>query len=149
MTIWKPPPAVCVKVIGLAWHGARLLAAEVEGSDGSVKGIRPLGGSIDFGETREQALHREFMEELGCCVTICGEWHVFENLYQHEGATGHEYVFAADVTLSDRSLYDREEITVNDTVPALARWFDLREVTTRGLELYPAGLQGLLQSLGR
>ena len=90
MTVWTPSPAIAVKVIGLAWRGRELLVAEVEQSDGRVKGVRPLGGSIEVGETREQALVREFAEELRCEVAVTGAWHAFENIYEHEGARGHE-----------------------------------------------------------
>src|SRR6187551_1612754 len=101
LTVWTPTPAVTVKVIGLAWRGAELLVAEVEESDGRVKGVRPLGGTIEFGETREAALAREFAEELGCAMSVVGPWHAFENIYRHEGATGHEFIFAANIRLGD------------------------------------------------
>ena len=97
MTVWTPSRDIAVKVIGLAWRGDELLVAEVEESDGRVKGVRPLGGGIEFGETREAALKREFAEELRCDVAIVGPWHAFENIYQHEGRTGHELIFAATI----------------------------------------------------
>jgi NADH pyrophosphatase NudC (nudix superfamily) len=62
--------------MGLTWNGSRLLAAEIRASTGRVKGVRPLGGSIEFGETKEQALHREFMEELSCPIAFSGDWRV-------------------------------------------------------------------------
>jgi len=49
MAVWRPPEAIRVKVIGLAWRESRLLAAEVETDGGGVKGVRPLGGSIQLG----------------------------------------------------------------------------------------------------
>jgi hypothetical protein len=99
VTVWTPSTAVAVKVIGLAWRGEELLVAEVEESDGRVKGVRPLGGSIEFGETREAALKREFVEELRCEISISGPWHTFENIYQHEGRTGHGPLPARQVQL--------------------------------------------------
>ena len=92
MAVWTPSPCVTVKVIGLAWRGDELLVAEVEESNGRVKGLRPLGGRIEFGETREEALRREFAEELGCTIELTGPWHAFENIYEHEGAMGHEFI---------------------------------------------------------
>ena len=64
MTVWQPPQTVGIKVLGLAWKDGHLLAGEVEDSLGRVTGVRPLGGSIEFGEAREAALEREFREEL-------------------------------------------------------------------------------------
>lgn len=141
MTIWTPRQAIVVKVIGLAWRGRQLLAGEVEDSAGIVKGARPLGGCVEFGESRESALAREFTEELGCAITIAGPWVPLENIYEHEGALGHEYVFAANVVLADRSLYERKTISFAeaDLTDCRAGWFDPRDLPS-GIELYPAGL---------
>lgn len=76
MTIWKPAQTICVKVIGLVWKDNLLFATEVEHNAGRVKGVIPLGGTVEFGETREAALHREFHEELGTDISITGAWYV-------------------------------------------------------------------------
>jgi len=141
MQTWRPPQKIHVKVLGLAWHEGRLLAAEVTRDDGSVKGIRPPGGSIEFGETREQALAREFREEFGCGIAIEGPWSAFENLFWHEGAQGHEFIFAANIRLLDESLYRRAEIALveDDRSVWTARWFAPLALP-EGLELFPSGL---------
>jgi ADP-ribose pyrophosphatase YjhB (NUDIX family) len=147
MTIWRPPPEIRVKVLGLAWRGSQLLLAEVEDDAGRVKGYRPLGGCVEFGETREAALRREFAEELGCGVTVIGPWHAFENLYRHEGAIGHEYLFAAAIRLDDEWLYalDRIAFREADLTGCRAGWFDPRALP-EGSELYPGGLRTLIES---
>lgn len=99
MTIWRPQPSIRVKAIGLAWHDDLLLAAEVLDDAGRLKGVRPLGGAVEFGERWRTALVREFEEELGLAVEVVGEPIVLENIFTHEGARGHEIVFAADVRL--------------------------------------------------
>ncbi len=141
MTAWAPSPAVAVKVVGLAWRGPELLVAEVEESDGRVKGVRPLGGSIEFGETREAALAREFAEELGCAIAVVGPWHAFENIYEHEGKIGHEFIFAANVRLADAAIYQRDRFHYleHEGTRCCAVWLDPRHLPSN-LALYPAGL---------
>lgn len=141
MQTWRPPQKIHVKVLGLAWHDGRLLAAEVTCDDGTVKGVRPPGGSIEFGETREEALVREFQEEFGCGIAIEGPWTTFENLFRHEGSQGHEFIFAANIRLLDESLYQRTEITLveHDRSVWTARWF-MPHALPEGLDLYPSGL---------
>lgn len=145
MPVWRPDKHIRVKVLGLAWRGEELLAAEIERDDGTVKGVRPLGGAIEFGETREQALHREFQEELQTDIRILGAWQAIENLYEYEGMTGHEIIFAAPIELLERSLYEREEIRFMDGVAAVARWFNPVQLSASGLALYPNGLIGALE----
>lgn len=146
MTISTPEPTIKVKVLGLAWRGDELLVSKVEDSSGRVKGVRPLGGRIEFGETREQALVREFEEELGCAVTVTGEWHGLESIYEHEGAVGHEFVFAANIELGDSRFYslDRFPYLKSDETNSWALWL-APDALSPGVELYPAGLQRLVR----
>ena len=146
MTIWRPSQQIRVKVIGLAWRKDQLLAAEVEDDRGRIKGVRPLGGAIEFGESREEALQREFQEELETDIRIVGPWHLLENIYEHHGATGHEYIFAADIELADASLYERDEIHYSelDETAATARWFGRDRLRDARIYLYPTGLDKLL-----
>nr|WP_206683462.1 NUDIX domain-containing protein [Rhizobium changzhiense] len=146
VTVWRPSQQIRVKVIGLAWRKDQLLAAEVEDDSDRIKGVRPLGGAIEFGESREEALHREFREELDTAIRIVGPWHLLENIYQHHGATGHEFIFAADIELVDASLYERDEIRYSelDETAATARWFGRDRLRDAGIDLYPTGLDGLL-----
>lgn len=150
MVMWRPAKVVRVKVLGLAWRGERLLAAEVEADDGRIKGVRPLGGTIEFGETREEALAREFLEELGTRIRITGPWLAMENIYRHEGHVGHEIIFAADVAFEDPTIADREIIAFDEGgIPSRARWFGPAELAAEGLELYPVGLRQALATDGR
>ncbi len=142
-SVWRPAEAVLVKVIGVAVYRGRLLAAEILDDSGSVKGVRPLGGRIERGESREDALHREFDEELGCAISLHGAWRVYENIYMHHGKVGHEYLFARNIQLLDTSLHQQEHIVFSEDggMEVSARWYDLKLLELGSPELFPPALR--------
>ena len=147
MTTWRPHPHIRVVAIGLHWRDGRLLAAEVRDDTGCIKGVRPLGGEIEFGESWRTALLREFKEELGIDVTITSEPLVLENIFVHEGSTGHEVVFVCEVTFPDGAFagQDRIDFREDNGEQIVARWFDLAELDLDGgPKLYPTGLKTAL-----
>jgi 8-oxo-dGTP pyrophosphatase MutT (NUDIX family) len=150
MTIWRPQQFIQVKALGLAWRDGRLLAGEVYSDDGSVKGVRPLGGRVEFGESWQETLIREFKEELGADVEIIGDPSILENIYTHHGILGHEIVFAADVRFLSpvREHAGRIEYLEDDGSRGCAFWFDLDSLDNGGIELYPTGLMSVLRARG-
>ena len=147
MTTWRPRAHIRVVAIGLHWRDGRLLAAEVRDDAGRIKGVRPLGGEIEFGESWRTALLREFNEELGIDVTITGEPLTMENIFAHEGATGHEVMFIAEVAFPHCAFdgQDRIDFREDNGEEIVARWFDLADLDVPGgPSLYPTGLKGLL-----
>jgi len=148
MTTWRPHPYIRVVAIGLHWRDGRLLAAEVLDDAGRIKGVRPLGGEIEFGESWQAALVREFREELGIDIRITGEPRVMENIFVHEGATGHEVMFVAEVAFPDGAFSGKEQIDFREDNgdEITARWFDLDELDVEGRpSLYPTGLKDMLR----
>ncbi|WP_246212599.1 NUDIX hydrolase [Marivivens donghaensis] len=124
-----------------------MLASEVLGDDGNVKGVRPLGGSVEFGETAEEAVVREFREELDLEVKTHGPALYLENIYTHEGSLGHEVVALFEVTFTDAAFAGetRIEFRESDGSSCFAEWFDLEELDLLdGPRLYPNGLKALL-----
>ena len=134
MSTWRPHPHIRVVALGLHWRGGRLLAAEVRDDAARIKGVRPLGGEIEFGESWRAALVREFNEELGVDITITGEPLVMENIFVHEGSTGHEVMFIAEVALPDGAFsgQDRIDFREDNGEEIVARWFDLARARRGG-----------------
>ncbi|MCK1720006.1 NUDIX hydrolase [Bradyrhizobium sp. 141] len=147
MTTWRPHPHIRVVAIGLHWRDGRLLAAEIRDDAGRIKGVRPLGGEIEFGESWRAALVREFNEELGIDVTLKGEPLMLENIFVHEGATGHEVMFISEVEFPDAAFRDQDRIDFREDngEQIVARWFDLADLDVDGApSLFPTGLKGSL-----
>lgn len=144
MTTWRPAPTIRLKALGLHWRGDRLLAAEVLDDAGRVKGVRPLGGSVEFGETAEAAVIREFQEELGIKVKTLGPPFFMENIYTHEGSVGHEILAIFNVTLPPGAFADqtRVEFEEDNGATCFAEWFALDRLDLPGRpQLYPEGLK--------
>ena len=147
MTTWRPHPHIRVVAIGLHWRDGRLLAAEVRDDAGRLKGVRPLGGEIEFGESWQAALMREFDEELGIDIAITSDPLMLENIFVHEGSTGHEVMFIVEVAFPQDAFsgQDRIDFREDNGEEITARWFDLAELDVDGgPSLYPTGLKELL-----
>ena len=149
MSVWRPRPAIRVIAIGLHWRGDALLAVEVRDDSGRIKGVRPLGGEIEFGERWDDALRREFREEIGVEISVSGPPIVMENLYMHHGSKGHEIVFVADVAFSDGAFGDSDALTVDEGPAGLhtARWFPFDTLDDSGPALFPAGLKARIAAV--
>ena len=61
---WRPPARIRPLVIGLARRGDQLLVMRVCDDNGALKGARPPGGTVEFGESAAAAVAREFQEEF-------------------------------------------------------------------------------------
>ncbi len=151
MTTWRPVPGIRFKALGLHWREGCLLAAEVLDDAGRVKGVRPLGGSVMFGETAEAAVIREFREELGITVEVVGSPVFMENVYTHEGSFGHEVLAIFDVKFADTAFANetRIEFHEDDGTKCFAEWFALGTLDLpHRPRLFPDGLkEHLLKTL--
>ena len=151
MSTSDPHKPISVKAIGLVWRDGRLLAADVPDGEGRISGVRPLGGSVEFGELSEAALAREFREELGVEIEFVSGPVVFENLYTFGGSPGHEVMFVFEVDFPLGELMAGDEIVFHESngTRNVARWYHPDELDRPGYpELYPKGLKSALARLG-
>ena len=145
----SPRTKINVKALGLHWRNGCLLAAEVYDKKGRVAGVRPLGGSVEFGEDSEAALRREFREELGVEVEVFSGPLVMENIYVFEGESGHEIIFIFKIGFVSNDYQGQDVITFqeSDGTFGVARWYDPKTLDLDGSPgLYPKGLKALLTS---
>ncbi|PVB60996.1 NUDIX domain-containing protein [Labrenzia sp. 011] len=143
MKLWRPANTITVKALALIWQDDALLLCDVYDDSGRVTGMRPLGGTVEFGEPWRDALQREFLEELGARISLLDSHFVMENIYEHHGVTGHEVVFFCHAHFVDSSFYQKESLAFveSDETAGIAKWVSLDELAARRLELYPAGLK--------
>jgi 8-oxo-dGTP pyrophosphatase MutT (NUDIX family) len=138
------PIAICV-----FQNDGRILCAEHYDPVRRLTFYRPLGGTIEFGEHSAATIERELSEELGAAVTGLRYLGALENIFIHNGQSGHEIVMVYDGEFADRSLYERETLEGDDNGgPLRAVWVELAECAKTGAPpVYPDGLLELLIEL--
>lgn len=132
-------PTIKVKAFALIRRGTEILLEPISEKDGIAKGYRPLGGSIEFGETASDGLKREFMEELGEEIIIGDLLCVSEEIFEYDGHPGHEAAFIYEATFVNKDLYNQERIVRIDTlhkIPIHGVWLDPFNLPD-GLPLWP------------
>lgn len=108
---------------------------------------RPLGGGIEFHETGEAALEREFMEEVGSKIVVGDLVHTFENIFTYEGHRGHEIVLLYEAKFEDDSMYQKSELDIVESGKVISKavWRSLEEIQLEKAKIYPSGIEkGLL-----
>jgi 8-oxo-dGTP pyrophosphatase MutT (NUDIX family) len=148
-TTWRPQSTIRLKVIGIAFSENRILVCEVLNDERTLKGWCPLGGGVNFGETSEEALRREFMEELGCQLTILDKPIFCENIFEHQGVKGHEIVLIFPVILNDSNLYKKVRFQIKEDSGSLhwVEWVELDRFKHNKDVLFPSSLLSHLDEL--
>ncbi|MEZ4585307.1 MAG: NUDIX domain-containing protein [Gemmatimonadales bacterium] len=136
-----PPRSVRPLSIALIRRAEEILVMAVRGHQGQIKGWRPPGGGIEFGESAEQALVREISEELNqpiCCrEQIC----VLENMFLYEGHPGHEIVFVFEVEFENQSAYATDGYAyIDQGIENDVVWKRATEFQNSSEQLFPEGL---------
>ena len=134
------PIAICV-----CRDGERILVAEGHDSKKGETFYRRLGGTIEFGERGEEAVQREFREEIAADLVEVRYVGMLENIFTYEGRRGHEIVLVYDGRLTDASLYENEVIEGDEMGERFkAVWIRLDEFGEGKPPVYPEGLLALL-----
>ncbi|GAA5189002.1 NUDIX hydrolase [Rugosimonospora acidiphila] len=139
-------PSIRPLALAVPRRGEDLLVFEGHDPTKGSTFYRPLGGGIEFGETAEEALHRELWEELAAELLDVRRLGVLENIFHAFGGPGHELVFVFGCRLADETLYQRDLVgEVLDDPGTKVMWRPLSGFSA-DRPLYPAGLGDLLRS---
>lgn len=134
------PVAICV-----CRDGERMLVAEYHDFKKGQTFYRPLGGTIEFGEHGEEAVRREFLEEINSDLTDLHYAGTLENIYTYEGERGHEIVLVYEGRLTDLSIYEKESLQGDELgEPLKVVWKRLDEFGPGKAPVYPDGLLDLI-----
>lgn len=103
---------------------------------------RLIGGGVELGETHGAAIRREVSEELSATIRDLQYLGVVENIFQIDGAIGHEIVFVYTGCLDPEPAATGATLTESDgsVMPVVWRSFD---DGTEQLPVYPAEVMRL------
>jgi 8-oxo-dGTP pyrophosphatase MutT (NUDIX family) len=126
--------------LGLICRDRRVLLSEGFDTTKQLAFCRCLGGGVEFGETSEAALRREFQEELRAELTNVRYLASIDNIFEYEGKPGHEIVQLFQADLVDEKLYALNTIPFYEgDLVRDARWIPIDDLKSHQLRLVPEG----------
>ena len=122
--------------LGLAIKDNRLLVSEGFDKVKNETFYRCLGGGIEFLEKSEEALKREFLEEINVDITVKDFLGISENIFTYQGKKAHELILFYSIEISDEN-YQEEYKVIDDHGETIAKWIDIEEFKNKNKILYP------------
>lgn len=122
--------------LGLAVRNNKLLVSEGFDTVKNETFYRCLGGGIEFLEKSEDALKREFLEEINKNIIVKDFLGISENIFTYEGKRAHELILFYSIEISDEN-YQEEYKVIDDNGESIAKWIDINEFKNKKKILYP------------
>lgn len=136
-------------VVGIVHRNKdEILMIRVTDRNGVLKGHRPPGGGIEFGETAVEALQREMMEEIGAEITIGNRVAVVENMFEHDGKKGHEIMFIYEMTFANPAILGQNKVLYVEPGKE-GEWMEWVNPFTSSLPVFPTGLVDVMKERAR
>ena len=121
--------------LGLAIKNGKVLVSKGYDKVKDQTFYRCLGGGIEFLEKSNEALKREFKEEIGANVIIKDFLGLQENIFTFNGKNGHELIFIYSVDIKDCDYKDKYNIV--DKVNSVAKWISIEDFKSGKEIVYP------------
>lgn len=97
---------------------------------------RCIGGGIEFLETSNDALKREFKEELNIDIEVGEFLGISENIFTYNGKNAHELILFYNATIKDSDFKEKYHI-IDDNTETDAIWVDVDKFISKELKIYP------------
>ncbi len=101
-------PKIRAIALGLIENGDRLFLAQGWDAHQQQTFYRALGGGLEFGESSQEALQREFREELQAELTNIEYLGCIENRFTYNNHPGHEIIFVYRAQFTNPHFYQQE-----------------------------------------
>ena len=122
--------------LGLVIKDNKLLVSEGFDKVKNETFYRCLGGGIEFLEKSEEALKREFLEEINVNITVKDFLGISENIFTYQGKKAHELILFYSIEISDEN-YQEEYKVIDDHGETIAKWINIDEFKNKNKILYP------------
>ncbi|WP_414552305.1 NUDIX hydrolase [Anabaena sp. CCY 0017] len=128
-----------VLALGLIRDGERIFVSEGYDSLKQETYYRALGGGVDFGETSQAALKREFQEEIQADLTNINYVGCIESIFICNGKQGHEIIQLYECDFVDSKFYQLESLIFSESKnhQHKALWVDIADFKSGKLRLVP------------
>lgn len=132
----RTPDRVRVIAVGLLVRDGWVLAEEYVGREGD-RFLRAPGGGVEFGERADDAVRREFSEELDVALDGAHLLGVVENIFDAHGRRGHEIVYVYEIRCAAlEALPLSQRIAVRDADTTVG-WYRLDTLGAGALPFHP------------
>lgn len=132
--------------VGLLVTDGHVLLESYPQTDEHGEFLRAPGGGIEFGETAERAVVREFAEELAAELDDVVLEAVTENIFDGASGRGHEIVYVFRVQSPQLAALPRDQrLAVRDSHTTVG-WYEIAALSAADAPaVYPAGVLDLLR----
>ena len=135
-------------VLGLVKRGDKLLVSKGYDKLKKQEFYRCLGGGIEFLEKSEDALKREFKEELNIDIKVGKFLGISENIFNYNGKNAHELVLFYNAYIDDKDYQEKYEV-IDDNSETEAMWIDINKFKDNELTLYPEQIFKYINTFNR
>jgi len=132
------PGEIRILALGVIQDGKRIFISKGYDPAKQQTFYRAMGGGVEFGETSDEALRREFWEEIQAELTNIRYLGCLENLFTYNDQPGHELLQLYQCDFADPRFYQLEELTFAEGQrQKTALWVDIEQLKTGELRLVP------------